>query len=615
MLLDQLFEAHQYYNMLIEIELRRRERFRAIRAEIVPELGALEGEHQILKDELQEGKDAIPRPKPINGKKQKWPPLPPHLVEIQTKMKALSGPMKEMRAKFNENAGAQERVKLLDAEEHANVIAARKASTAAWGTRGLIEAQVDQAISAACKHHKDPEFKPFQRRGRIGVQLQATKPKSVKGLTVAAALGCKDTRLQIVMAADPPTSDSRRASHHGHQVRIRIGSTVSETDKSKQPVWATLPLILHRPLPPDGLIKWAWIKVSNTGGQRSYDLQLAIESRSFDKFVPGRGTAAINFGWRANVEDGSRRVAYLVDDSGREQAFDVPESIQSTIDMADRVRSAKDLQLEAAKESVIKFAETHEVDEWFKEHTRSISWWRSSKKMAQLARHLSEAHLKESADENKSWRLEWTAARVAAKKDPIASYGEIVAWRWRLERLAAKKDLFASYGEIVAWFGKSDIVGLAFYLDLWRRKDQHLWQWEANARETATRRRKDLFRRWARKIDNTYAQVLIEDFKLPPMAKKPGPPGEVRPKQFRVARSTAAPGEFRARVVEVTGRKVDILPAHDNTVSCFACGYLNERALVHRMVCANDDCKAEWDQDANNCRNQLFGKATRSAAE
>ncbi len=154
-----------------------------------------------------------------------------------------------------------------------------------------------------------------------------------------------------------------------------------------------------------------------------------------------------------------------------------------------------------------------------------------------------------------------------------------------------------------AWLGKSDLRALAVYLELWRQKNRHLWQWEAQQRLKATAHRNELFRIWSRRLADRYAEIRIEDFDLRKMAKTPEPDEESRTKDFRVTRAAAAPGEFRARLAEVAASKIVKAPAHGNTVICFECRFLNERPLTRLMVCVG--CGKAMDQDANNCHNQL----------
>ncbi len=66
------------------------------------------------------------------------------------------------------------------------------------------------------------------------------------------------------------------------------------------------------------------------------------------------------------------------------------------------------------------------------------------------------------------------------------------------------------------------------------------------------------------------------------------------------------------RLAEVAGAKIVKAPAHGNTVTCNECDHENERTLLRVATCAG--CGAEWDQDSNNCKNQL-GKRVDVAAE
>jgi len=563
LLLEQLFLGSRYYNTLIEVEQRRRKNYRDARSEAAPALAGLEAEWAKLDAELSVGIEALPKGE--KGKKK----LTPELLALKERRKEVSARMKAEREAFSADTSAKIAIQAVDEKAQLEVKAARAATDLYWGSYLLIEKQIEQAR----KSKLDPRFRRFEGSGRVGVQLQG-------GLSLAELTSGEDTRLRLVARSTPAKVKKPKAQH---EVHIRVGSD------GRAPIWAVLPVILHRDIPTDAKIQWAWIKVQNVGGQRRFFLQIVMESETFSrKSAPGAGTVAVNFGWRA-LDDGSRRVAYAVDDSGNEQEFALPAKIESSLEFCNGLRSARDLHFEDARRALGAYMAIHEVPEWMKEDTQHIWQWRSPKKLAKVAARLTRELLE----------------------------GDTSVQRWRAERLAEpKQDLFAPAPEILAWLGKSDLRAMAIYLELWRQKNRHLWQWEANQRLKATAHRNELFRVWARRLADRYAEIRIEDFDLRKMAKTPEPDEESRPKGFRVSRAAAAPGEFRMRLAEVAGNKIVKAPAHGNTVTCFECRHVNERSLTRLMVCVG--CSKEMDQDANNCHNQLRerdGDAPSVAAE
>lgn len=551
---EQLFLGNRYYNTLIEIERKRRDKFREARSEASPELARLENEYARLNAALEAGIAALPAPEGEAKKKKKK--LTPELLELQAARKVTAASLKAERERFK--VDPESKAAVAQSNDAANLATkeARAATDLYWGSYLLIEKQIEQAR----KSKSDPKFRRFSGGGRVGVQLQG-------GLTTAELQSGEDTRLKLLPRVSPTKNRTYK-----HEVHIRIGSD------GRAPVWAVLPVVIHREIPPDAKIQWAWIKVEIVGGDRKYFLQLALESETFAAPRPaGKGVVAINFGWRAQ-EDGSRRVAYAVDDSGHEQEFVLPASIERRLSYTSNIRSIRDLNFEEAKRAVGGFMAINEVPEWLKEATQHLWQWRSPKKLARVSAMLT--------------------------KELLTDYSDVK--RWYAERLSAtpKLDLFAPAAEIFKWLGRHDLRALAFYLELWRKKDRHLWRWEANPRGASERSRNEMFRVWSRRLADRYAEIRIEKFDMRRVAQaEPIGDEDKKPSTFRSTRAAAAPGEFRSRLKEAAGAKIVETDAHDNTVTCFECGHVNERPVTQVATCAG--CGRSWDQDANNCRNQL----------
>jgi len=565
LLLDQLFLANRYYNTLIEIERKRRERFREIRSAAVPELAGCEKRYEQLDAQLEAILDALPKPKGKSKRKV----LTPEAIAIKEELKPLSLRMKALRAIFLLDTVAMAQVALTDDEANLAIKAARAATDLYWGTYLLIERQMEQVR----KSKLDPRFRRFAGEGRVGVQLQG-------GLSTPELLSAEDSRLRLQPRTSTPRVKKPKAQH---EVRVRVGSD------GRAPIWATLPVILHRPLPADAEIKWAWIHVIRVGRRRIYSLQITLESQTFSQKQSGSGTVAINFGWRAN-EDGSRRVAYAVDDSGNEQVFSIPASVEKDFAQANSLRSIRDLHFEEAKRALMGFAAlyTKDMPEWYAEEAKFLHQWRNPTRLVRLAQHLAEVRPVD-RDELLRWRHE----RLGGTQHGRSA---------RRLRSAPGQDLFAPFAEVIAWSTKRGVDALNLYLELWRDKDKHLWGWEASLRRSVDLRRNELFRIWAKRMAG-YAEVRMEEFDLRKMTAIPAVGEEPRDSSFRSAQRAASPGKLRERIAEACGAKVMKGAAFHNTVTCFLCSHVNERSMEHRTVCAG--CGEEFDQDANNCRNQL----------
>src|SRR5690606_27442140 len=163
--------------------------------------------------------------------------------EAEARTKALREQVRALRAERKEVARRLREDPTLAADLAAINVRAndmRKALRARcgvyWGTYLLAEAAAD----AQRREKMDPSFRRWTGEGRIGVQIQG-------GMPAVALVGGDDTRLQVD-AIDPRAwsgTRSERRLHARTTLRIRIGS------EGRDPVWASFPMIMHRPLPTD----------------------------------------------------------------------------------------------------------------------------------------------------------------------------------------------------------------------------------------------------------------------------------------------------------------------------------------------------------------------------
>lgn len=437
--------------------------------------------------------------------------------------------------------------------------AARADSKAYWGSRGLCENE----MAAARKSGDDPQFRR-DLTGRVGGQFIKTDGRN--GITVQALYG-DDSRIRLVPMADrvlppgaqAPDSNSKRSLR---RARLALWLRINSTDTGA-PVWGKFRIVMHRPLPLDGVVKVAWVRRERIADRFRYEFQITVESHMFDAPAPiGKGTVAIDIGWRQMDED-SLRVAFLYDDRGNTKEIRLPEwlgpkgdkqSIQTMLDHADGIRATRDKEFDRVRALFRAWLEENDAPDWLRDALITMAHWRSCGRLAKVL-------------------VGWY---VDGKPVP----------GWRDRRFAGDSDIYV-------------------VVEAWRKQDKHLWTWEAAERDKALARRKDFYRNVAHhEIATTYAKVLLEDFDLRKVIKRAAPEDAEKdsPQVQRHNRHQAALSEFR-QIVEVacrtSGAVVEYREGAFTTIDCHKCGkrLVWDAAPKVEHTCAN--CGATWDQDHN----------------
>jgi hypothetical protein len=402
--------------------------------------------------------------------------------------------------------------------------------------------RIEGAHAQVKKSKLDPQFRRWDGQGAIGVQLQG-------GLSVTDAHGCQDSRLRIEVP--------------DHKGRCRVHLRVGSAGPGRAPVWATFWAILHRPLPGDGRIMWAWAQRRRLGTRWRWELCLALESMAFGappRVSGPQHTACINLGWRL-LPSGDIRVGYLVGSDGEKRELTLPRIIRDKLDHADSLRAIRDRNLDAVKAALAN-VDWSGLPEELRTQAATLQQWKSHERLTRFIR-------------------EWS--RIT---------GEVPAE--------------------IAWI--SDAFTVA---DAWRRQNRHLYQWEAHERSKAFGRRLDYYRQIATTIARQYTTVRVNKIDLRTFQQLRGDPAHDQEPAQRQQRTIAALAELRSALqlcCSNNGATFVEAPAVNITVTCHVCSgqctWDRAAELVH--VC--EHCGAEWDQDENAARNiGLFAAA--SAAE
>ena len=181
-----------------------------------------------------------------------------------------------------------------------------------------------------------------------------------------------------------------------------------------------------------------------------------------------------------------------------------------------------------------------------------------------------------------------TRARREALKDPSATHPELGKERLSIEqaRLQDPADR-----------------------EQWARRDRHLYQWERDEYASVLRARREIYRLWSRGLASRYDSVVIEAFDMRAVVMRVPGGSETEIPAARHYRFLVAPHALREEIKSVFGKSCEVLKPAKRTLTCHACGALCKWDKARELRHACERCGADWDQDANNSRNQLLDAA------
>lgn len=521
LVLEQLRLAHNYQNKLVEIERTRRE---TIATELAKDSAVAQA--------LARAEDAEAR---LDAEVER---VKQHKASQRTRSAPLNS-IKEIKAEWKEALAAlraaksEERVRIAPAIDaiHAGNLEERKAARAAcgvyWGTYLLRE----QAADAARKAIEPPEFKRWAGRGAVGVQISG-------GLPTDELLAAESPVLRMEIL--PAERDSRRAQNKRHAiVWIRVQS------EEARPVWAKVPIVLHRPLPADGLIKRCNLHRRVTADRVTWEVQFIV---SLPEPAGERNTraAGINTGWRM-LPDGRMRVAMLASDDGETRELALPAEVVGKFNHPDSLRAVRDVAFNLAKGRLREWLDSNEHPIWLAEEAETIAHWKSPARLSKL-------------------RHAWVGRRFN---------GDGVAFR---------------------------------AVEAWYHQDRHLWQWESFERAKCSRIRREIYRHWVRSVADDFGIVHIGAVKLDQIVRRP-PVEETADGSQTRHNSRIASTSVLATLLKQTARADAVDPSNVTRTChvCGDVDTSWDAAASIMHTCAA--CGEEWDQDVNAARNLLRREA------
>ena len=542
---EQIRAAHNYRNLLTELERKRRATLRSLLSSYA-DLDALEQAVAAATDKRKEATAQIKYARSCTRSRSETKAARDLLTAARAAVKQARQALVTRRKELLEDTEVRLQCDEVNAWASAQRRAARAECGCYWGTYLLVEAAMDasskQPLYDGAEPH-DPRFCAWRRQGAVGVQIQ-------KGMAAAAVFG-DDTRLRID-SVDPqawhsPVRGERRRKSRT-KLRLRIGS-----DDRGQPVWATWPMVMHRPLPEEGQIMRAAVVVKRYAGRDRWELVVTVRlPEQWQQGLCGKGMVAVDIGWRAL--DGGLRVAYWRGDDGRHGQLVLDQRTLDGLTMPAGLRAIRDRVFDQFRPLMAQWRQDVltdpdiEVPEWFEDQTATLIRWRSTERADRLLR----------------W---WTTHRFAG-----------------------------------------DDFGFQL-ISAWQQRNQHLWDWEANQRRGSLANRREQYRVFAARLTDRYATVVLEDFNMKQVAQRPRVGEEDGDNErARSNRQLASVHELRLALCNSFARRGGgerRVPAQGTTIACHRCNKLDRFDAAAELQHCCRHCGATWDQDHNAAINML----------
>lgn len=253
------------------------------------------------------------------------------------------------------------------------------------------------------------------------------------------------------------------------------------------------------------------------------------------------GTVGVDVGWRKRSD--GLRVAYCVGDDGHEEEVGLPQRWLDGWAKADSLRSIRDKNFNEAREVFSKWLKKRKrLPDWLVEDTETLAHWRSSQRLARVAR------------------------------------------KWRHNRFGHDASGFDPLCE-------------------WAQQEDHLYEWEAGQRRKLQRWREDHYRCFAARLRRRYRASVREDLDFRVFHRRPEP-GQEDPDTAVKVYVRAACGSLLVKCIDESMASSIKVPPEYTTMTCHECGFVEDfdrMSLEH--TCS--ECGSTWDQDRNAAINLL----------
>ena len=570
--LGQLRLAHELRNSLVEIERAHAERVAdgwASRPDVAGLIARLAG----LDAEIVVAVESVTRWR-ASARSKGQPPtdLSAPLRELKAARKTLREHVRDAKratydalaptfhAAYGERRAAIRRLYALYVQERGLY----------WPTFNDVVAHHEAAMQSIAAQRKkgmpaEIRFHRWTGEGTLTMQLQATAGKALASPGLLSHHDDPENPFRGVLQIPVLTNGLEgRAGIVRGPMKMRIGS---QGPGNREPVWCELPVIWHRPIPEDGVVKRVQVTQRMVGSRARVTVAVTVNLAEEPVIEHLPGAIGIDIGWR-QLTDGAVRVATfasttpfprltgpIIEEGWLRLSHDrcsgqlvVPDRAAGYMTRLAATRSARDKALDLLKVAV---AETVDADEAF-------------------------------------------ATAVGDDDGPLTS--AIVA-RWRsparFARLAHEARNAAPDHELT-------VKMLA-----WDRHDRHVRDIEAHGRDKHLGYRDEMYRVFAAACASSFGSVQLNAFELTRLAKVPDPlDGEDYGEAVvRSRRTFVAPSSLVGAISNAAKRercRFDDSPIVGRVHEVCGAVLTGDPILSHMMRC--DACGLDIDQDGATAR-------------
>lgn len=400
---------------------------------------------------------------------------------------------------------------------------------------GAVWASYCVSSRKAITEGKSLQFHQLRGEGRVTVYWSY-------GLNLPDAYG-KDTLINIA-----PNKLTTHPRDRRTLVKIRVNSI------KRKPVWLTLPVVFHRPLPPESQLRSVSAIRSIVAGKERWKVCFTLRVAR-KTTTPKHGRIAVNVGWRKFPE--GLRVAYWLNDSGERGELILRDV--AGFQKLDDLRLIMMKNFKAIIEEIKSWKDYSNQAEWppeLKESFAGVHLWRRPDKLIE-AMHV------------------WKSHRL---KGDDGVYDAVQEWYY-----GTKLRKSASHGHL------------------------HLYLWEANQRDQLLRKRREEYRLFASSLKG-YEEVILHELDLRSIAERTRRNGSTVMAAASAYRHMAAVGTLRQAIQNVCEREgVRLVNAASRSITqrCASCGHLEDFDAARHIVHKCSVCHAVWDQDYNAALNLL----------
>ena len=498
--LEQMRRRIEFWNALVSIEQEHIARTREVLsvAGVDDRIASLGAEISDLHSRMKAGRTAQSASAAADRRD-----LRSRIDELRIALKAAILESKRLRPKLVEERRAA--LSELDIQRKQAVKAARASAHLYWCNADEVIALYEDARIRSMKKGTTVGFRAWRGSGTVSVKYQ-------RGL-LPSALG-SDTRFQIDPVdprawSDPSRSVRRRLART--VARIRVGST-----EKRHPVWLELPVILHRPLPQDALIRAVRVKRFRIGYQFHYKVMITV--RLPDAIPPSGRTRSEAAGIWIDCHEMSEgiRVGYWAAADGEHGEVLLPAAVVSEFEKLGDLQGILDRNWNETRAALVSWLGSAAVPDWLRNTAGDLVEWMDYYRPL----HLADA--------------------------------------WSEHRFAGDEQIFARLVE-------------------WKRKHLHLHSWASHLRDQVQKRRREHYRLLAAQLAKNYDRIYINAVASAPATERDEPDLGVRGVGTREAhiRTIAAPSILRRTVLQTSEREAVKVTAVDFgrlAPLCPACG-------------------------------------------